>query len=174
MNESRPDSPLLCMCWGPHVSWCMLPGWWPSVWEISGIQVNWDCWPSYRVALLLSSFSSFCPLVGYKYLHLTLSAACWVFRRAVMVGPFCERLIALVIVSGLGTSPWAGSHFGPVTGPPFLRLFSIFIPAFLSDRNNYGSEFWLWDSNPILHLMPCFSAGGRLYKFPLLTVGHFI
>jgi hypothetical protein len=86
------------MCWGPHISWCMLPGWWSSVWEISGVQLNWNCWSSYRVALLLSFFqfppnsttgiSSFCPLVGCKYLHLTLSAACWVFWRAVMIGPF--------------------------------------------------------------------------------------
>jgi hypothetical protein len=30
----------------------------------------------------------------------------------------------------------------------FLRLFSISIPIILSDRNNYGSEMWLWDGNP--------------------------
>jgi hypothetical protein len=80
------SSPLLYECWGLHISWCMLPGWWSSVWEISGIQVNWDCWSSYRVALLLGFFqpfpksttgvSSFCLLFGWKYLHLTLSAAC--------------------------------------------------------------------------------------------------
>ena len=56
-------------------------------WEILGVQINWVCWPFYRVMLLLSFFrlfpnsttgvSSFCSLVGYKYLHLTLSAACW-------------------------------------------------------------------------------------------------
>jgi hypothetical protein len=23
------------MCWGPHISWWMLPGSWSSVWEIS-------------------------------------------------------------------------------------------------------------------------------------------
>jgi hypothetical protein len=38
---------------------------------------------------LLSAFhnstgvSCFCPVVRCKYLHLTLSAACWVFQRAV-------------------------------------------------------------------------------------------
>ena len=32
--------------------------------------------------------SSFSPLVGCKYMHLTLSAACWVFWRAVMIGSF--------------------------------------------------------------------------------------
>ena len=25
--EHRPGSPLLYMCWGPHISWCMLPVW---------------------------------------------------------------------------------------------------------------------------------------------------
>ena len=33
-------------------------------------------------------------------------------QRAIMI----EHSIASVIVSGLGTSPWEGSHFGPVTG----------------------------------------------------------
>jgi hypothetical protein len=47
-----------------------------------GAQINWDCWSSYRVTLLLSFFqpfpnsttgvSCFCPLVGCKYVHLTL------------------------------------------------------------------------------------------------------
>ena len=90
------------MCWEPHISWYMLPGWWSSVWEILGVQVNWDCWSSYRVALLLIFFQlfpysttgvcSFCPLVGCKYLHLTYSAACWIFQRTVMIGPFLWAL----------------------------------------------------------------------------------
>jgi hypothetical protein len=81
LNEHRPGNPLLYVCWGLHISWCMLPGWWSSIWEILGVQVNWDCWSSYRDALLLSFFqfspnsttgvSSFCPLVRCKYLHLT-------------------------------------------------------------------------------------------------------
>jgi hypothetical protein len=54
LNEHRPGRPLVYICWRPHISWCMLPVWWSSVWEISGIQINWDCWYSYRVALLLS------------------------------------------------------------------------------------------------------------------------
>jgi hypothetical protein len=28
--------------------------WWSSVWEILGVQINRDCWSSYRIALLLS------------------------------------------------------------------------------------------------------------------------
>jgi hypothetical protein len=52
LTEPRPSIPLLYMCWGPHISWCMLSVWWSSVWEILRIQVNWNCWYSYRVALL--------------------------------------------------------------------------------------------------------------------------
>ena len=110
--ELRPQSPLLYISWGPHIRWCMLPGCWSSVWEILWVQVNWDCWSSYRFAILLSFFppfpnstpglSSFCPLAGCKHLHLTLSDACWVFQSAVMLGPF---LWALHIFSN-SVRPW--------------------------------------------------------------------
>jgi hypothetical protein len=56
LNIHRPRSPLLYVCWGLHISWCILSVWWSNVWEISGVQNNWDCWSSYRVALLLSFF----------------------------------------------------------------------------------------------------------------------
>ena len=56
LNEHRPSSPLLYVCWEPHISWCMLPVWWSSVWEISGVQINWDWWSSYKIALFLSFF----------------------------------------------------------------------------------------------------------------------
>ena len=59
LTEPRPDCPLLYMCWEPHISFCMLPGWWSSVWEISGVQVNWGVWSSNRVTLLLSFFQLF-------------------------------------------------------------------------------------------------------------------
>jgi hypothetical protein len=38
--EHRPRSPLLYVCWGPHISWCMLPVWRSNVWEISGFQIE--------------------------------------------------------------------------------------------------------------------------------------
>ena len=86
----------ISMCQGLHISWYMLPVWWLSVWEISGVQVSWDFWSSYRTTLLHSFFQAFlnlttgvtrfCPLVGCKYLHLTFSVACWAFQRAVMLG----------------------------------------------------------------------------------------
>jgi hypothetical protein len=49
-----------------------------------------------------------------------------------------------------------------------LRLFSIFVPAVLSDRNNLGSEFFNFGMATIsLHLKPFLSTGGGLHKFPL-------
>ena len=93
------------MCWELHISWCNLPDWWSSAWEILEVQVNWDCWSSYRFSLLsffqlfpnsTTGVSSFCPLVGCKYLYLTLSVACWVFWRAVMIGPFVWVLHSLI------------------------------------------------------------------------------
>jgi hypothetical protein len=108
----------------------MLPGWWISVWEISKVQVSWDCWSSYRVAALLLSFfqlfpnsttgvSSFCSLVECKYLHLILSAACWVFQRAVTIDPFLwahHSLSNSIRPWDLGLS-WI--PIWPVTRPPF-------------------------------------------------------
>jgi hypothetical protein len=55
----RPGSLLLHMCWEPHISWCMLPGCCLSVWEICVVQVSWDYWSSFGVALHLSIFQSF-------------------------------------------------------------------------------------------------------------------
>jgi hypothetical protein len=53
----------------------------------------------------------------------------------------------------------------------FFRVLSISMPIILSDRNNYESEMRLgWQFHP----SACLPAGGRLYKFPLLTVEHFI
>jgi hypothetical protein len=87
---------LCCMCQWPQTRSCMLPGWWLGVWEISWVWVNWDCWSSYGIALLLSFFQSFSNsttgvpnfnlLVGCKYLLLSQSAVCWASWRAAMLG----------------------------------------------------------------------------------------
>lgn len=37
ISESRPRSLLLYVCWGLHISLCMLSAWWSSVWEILGV-----------------------------------------------------------------------------------------------------------------------------------------
>ena len=98
LTEPRPGSPLLYMCWGPHISCvCCLVGGLVSE-RSQGSRLIETTGPPYRVALLFSFFqlfpnsttgvSSCSPLVRHKYLHLTLSAAYWVFQRAVMLGPF--------------------------------------------------------------------------------------
>jgi hypothetical protein len=55
-----------------------------------------------------------------------------------------------------------------------LNLFSIFVPTVLLDRENSGPVCDYGMATTSLHLMPCLSTGGGLYKFPLPTVGHFI
>ena len=44
---------------------------------------------------------------------------------------------------------------------PFLSL------QFFQTEKKIMGEFRLWDGNSFSHLMPCLSAGGGLYKFPL-------
>jgi len=92
LTESRPSSPLLYMCQGPHFNCCMLSGWRISVWETSRDQVSSDCWSYYGVALPLSFFLIFtnsttgvpgCSLFGCKYLRLTPSVACWTLESRV-------------------------------------------------------------------------------------------
>ena len=43
LTEPRPATPLLSMCWGPHISWYMLPGWWSNVWQILGVLISSNC-----------------------------------------------------------------------------------------------------------------------------------
>jgi hypothetical protein len=111
--------------------------------------------------------SSFCPLVGCKYLHLTLSAVCWVFQRTVMMGPFFVALSNSV-------RPWRSPlELDPILSLSlnllFLRLFSIFVPAALSNRNNSGPEFLTvgWQPHPSLDALSFWQSG--LYKFSLPT-----
>ena len=77
-------------------------------------------------------------------------------------------------MAGLGTSPWARLLFGPVSGPSVpqahlhFHLCNIFRQEILWVRGVTGA----WQ--PLPHLMPCLPVGGRLYKFSLSTLGHFI
>ena len=90
---------LCCICVGGLISAsiCCLVG--SPVFERSqGFRLIETADPPTGFALLHSFFhlspnstigvSSFCPLVGCKYLYLTLSAACWIFQRAVKIGLF--------------------------------------------------------------------------------------
>jgi hypothetical protein len=96
LTEARPGSISAVCELRSHISWWVLPGLWLSVWEISGVQVSWDCWSSYGVTHILSFFQAFpnsstrvpglCPLVGYKCLIMTCSATCWASQRTAMLG----------------------------------------------------------------------------------------
>jgi hypothetical protein len=59
LTDAWPGSSLLYMWQGPQTSYCMLPSWYFSVWEISGVQVSWVCWSSYGVSFFLSFFQPF-------------------------------------------------------------------------------------------------------------------
>jgi hypothetical protein len=130
---------------------------------------------------LLSAFpnwttgvSCFFPLVVSKCLHLNLSADCCVFHRTVMIDPFWWVLHSL----SNGVRPWDL----PLNWILLLACCWIFFSSWSSQfpfLKFFQTETTMgqrcdWDGNPIPHLMSCFSAGGRLYKFPLPTVGHFI
>jgi hypothetical protein len=161
--EARPGSNLLYMCWGSHISWCMLPGWWLSVREISRVQVSWDCWSSYGVALLLSFFQTFpnpttgipdfSPLAGCKYLCLSHSAACWAALRAVMLG-FCLQGLHSLSNS---VRPWSlpfswipiwACHWisFPLGSSPFLFL------QFFRQEQFWARVFDCGMATPSLHL----------------------
>jgi hypothetical protein len=73
-TQIRKSSTICVFLGGPHISSCMLSVWWSRVWEISEVHINWDCWSSYRVVLLLSFFqpslyvlNNKCTLVTHTY-----------------------------------------------------------------------------------------------------------
>ena len=72
-----------------------------------------------------------------KYLHLPQPAACRAFQRMAMLGS-CQHIIASVWVSGIGSSTWDGSQFGPTIGPPFLQLLSYFCPYSSFRQDQFG------------------------------------
>jgi hypothetical protein len=91
LNELRPGSPLLYVCCGPHISWCMLPvfdrsqgSWWiETVGTSTGSPFSST---SFSLPYINKRVSCFCSLVGCKYKHVTLSGVSWVFQSAVMLG----------------------------------------------------------------------------------------
>jgi hypothetical protein len=118
---------------------------------------------------LLSSFpnsttgvSCFCPLVGCKYLYLTLLAACWVFLSVVMIGPFLWALHSLgnsvrpcdLPLSWIPLWAWCWTFFSSGSSP------------FPSCKSFRWEQLWArvvtvgW--SPLLHLMPCLLAEGGL------------
>ena len=76
-------------------------------------------------------------------------------RHAFLFSKFQCTLLKMIIF-GLD------STLGLLLDVLFLRLLSIDIHVILSNRNNYGSELWLWDGPHLPHLMPRLPAGGGL------------
>jgi hypothetical protein len=89
-----PDQKVLCCMWvrGPISAGvcCLVDG------SVSGAQIKWDCWSYYGLPSSLASSSFFLiqsqgslasvHWLEVKYLHLTLSAACWASWRTAMLG----------------------------------------------------------------------------------------
>jgi hypothetical protein len=137
LNEHRPKG-LYCMCIGGLILACVCCLFGGPVLERSlGSRLGLLVLLQDRLSPQLLSaspnsttgLSCFCPLVGYKYQHLTLSAALWLFQRAVMLGPFFESFIASVIVWGLG--PPLELENTPKRCPPCHRgtCFTMFLEA---------------------------------------------
>ena len=167
------------MCWGPQTIPCLLHDWWLSLWELLGIQVIWDCFPSYVVAIPFSFFNpspnSTLPIPDLmsngweKYLHLPQPAACRAFQRMAMLGS-CQHIIASVWVSGIETDPNLDRRLDLL----FFSYFPIFVPTLLLDRINLGSEILTVKLVTLsFHLRSLLSTGGGLLEFPLPSVGHF-
>ena len=86
LTESRPSSPLLYMCWEPHISWCMLPGWWSSVWEISGSRLIETAGPPTRSpsSSAFPNFSLIQPQGSAVSVHwLDVNICIWLFQLPV-------------------------------------------------------------------------------------------
>jgi hypothetical protein len=89
-----------------------------------------------------------------------------------MIGPFLwalhslrnsvRPLVLLLSWIPIWACRWTSFSLG---SSPFLSL------QFFQTGPTMGQSFWLWNGNPIPHLMPCLSAGGGLSKFPLPSVG---
>ena len=98
---------------------------------------------SYRAE---SSFSSFCPIssssigdlvvspmVGWEDPHLICQVLSEPLRRQLCQAPLSKRLVASIIVSGLGVCMWYAFPGGAVSGWPFLQsLLHTLSPYLLS------------------------------------------
>ena len=75
LTEARPGSPLLV-----YALWLLT-----HLWELIGVQVSWQCWPSCGVAIIFRAFSpspdssigvpDLSPMFGCECLYLSQSAA---------------------------------------------------------------------------------------------------
>jgi hypothetical protein len=124
--EPRLSIPLLYMCWGLiSAGVCYLVG--GPVSERSGGSRLIDTAGPPTGSPSSSASSSFSLIqlqeliIGWVQISTSDSFSYLLgISEYILISPFfCEPSISSVIVSGLGASPWAGSHFGHVTRPCF-------------------------------------------------------
>lgn len=161
------------MCQGTWTSPCMLLGFWLSLWELWGDQVNWHSCFSYGVAIPFRSFnpssnSSFWFPTSIQWLadSICICLCQWLVeshREQPCHTSMCIHKMALVLVSGFGVHVWDRSQVGLINGwPLFQSLLHFFLPAFPLDRNNSWLKFLK------MRVWPPASTGGIFF---LIKVG---
>jgi hypothetical protein len=140
----------VCVCVCTRSSLYMFFGWWVSLWEPPRIQVSWLFWSSCGTPIpfraLNPSPNSYIrvpklhPMFGCGSLCLSESAARWNLSEDSHARLLSVSITELVLAHGMGLI--LVSHF--------LHFFSIFVPAFLVDRKQFGSKVvWVgWCSYP--------------------------
>ena len=94
------------------------------------------------------------PIVGYKYLHLSQSAAGRVSQRTTMLGFCLQAQHGRTNSVGFGTpSPWDGSQVGPVTGWTFPQSLLHLCPCIYFSQEQFWVKFFEGRlATPYLHL----------------------
>jgi hypothetical protein len=137
--------------WGPQTRPCMLFGWWLSLWDLPEVQVSWYCWSSYRVVIPFNSFNpshhssidvpNLIPMVEYKYLNLSPSAAGKASQRTATLGSYLQEQHGISNSVMVSVHPWDESQVVWVTGWPFLQYLLLFCQCiFFSDTNSSGKK----------------------------------
>ena len=135
---------------GHGTSTCMLFGWWHSLWELPGLQVSWHCCSSCVVAIPFGSFipspnSSIGVLTSFQWSPIS-NCICLTqllvqpLRGQPCQAPVCKHNKASVIMSGIGAHHGMEPNLGWSLNNLIFSLRSTFVPAFLLDGTNSGSE----------------------------------
>jgi hypothetical protein len=96
---------------------------WSSLIETAGPPTELPC----STASSTTGVTSFCPLVN---IYMWLFQLCFgPIREQSLLATVFKHTTVSVKVSGLRASPWTGSQFEPVTGPPFPQTLLHFWPC---------------------------------------------
>ena len=126
-------------------------------WLVGSVGCLWSPYPLWvpqSSPKLFHKTSSSLLMFGCESLHLLQIAAGWSLSED-SYARYQTASISL-IVSGIGTCPWNGSHFVPATVWPFHSLYAIFISEFLVGWKIFGWRFcgWLGVLNLPLGVLP--------------------